>query len=60
MDPFFVGFDFYNDLEFWRWYFRQKGRQLVISHWRAQPGMKDTGIQDVFIDFYTRRFPGCK
>lgn len=60
MSPLFNGFNFYDDLDFWREYFRSRGRQLVRSHYRSEPGMKETGIRNVFIDFYTRRFPGCR
>ena len=40
-----------------RSFFRQRGLVLVREHWRSRPGMKFTGIKEVFVRYYVRRFP---
>jgi hypothetical protein len=48
---------FFDSFEFRRAFFRRLGLVLVRHHWRSRPGMAWTGIRDVYVREYVRRFP---
>ena len=46
-----------SSLEWRRWYWSLRGYVLVRCHHRSRPYCKWTGIKNVFVNEYIRRYP---